>query len=115
MFLQIDKRHTPLPALHLFFPTLPIIWAQVAAKRFLRNSRWWPCKIKKECPAPQHHSNTCRLIPISTHLSFRWTIPLMGQCFCCALIGKHYTEVCNASLIDKVHAEIDKHSLEKLL
>ncbi len=34
MFLQVDKRHTPLSALHQFFPTLPIIWTQVAAKRF---------------------------------------------------------------------------------
>ncbi len=54
MFLQIDKRHTLLSVLHLFFPTLPIIWAQVAAERYLRNSRWWPFKIKKECPTPQH-------------------------------------------------------------
>jgi hypothetical protein len=54
MFLQIDKRQTPFSAIHLFFPTLPIIWAQVAAKGFLQNSRWWPFKIKKECPASQH-------------------------------------------------------------
>jgi hypothetical protein len=54
MFLQIGKRYTPVSALHLFFPTLLIIWAQVAAKRFSQNSRWWPFKIKKECPAPQH-------------------------------------------------------------
>jgi hypothetical protein len=79
MFLQIDKRHTPLSALHLFFPTLPIICAQEAAKRFLQNSIWRPFKIKKECPAPQHYSNTCRLIPILTHRSFRWTIPLRAH------------------------------------
>jgi hypothetical protein len=54
MFLQIDKRHTPFSTLHLFFPTLLIIWAQVAAKRLMQNSRWWPFKIKKDCPAPQH-------------------------------------------------------------
>jgi hypothetical protein len=54
MFLQMEKRHTPLSALHLFFPTLPISLAQMAAKSFLRNSRWWPFKIEKECPAPQH-------------------------------------------------------------
>jgi hypothetical protein len=48
MFLQIGKRYTSLSALHLFFPTLPIIWAQVAVKRYLQNSRWWPFKIKKK-------------------------------------------------------------------
>jgi hypothetical protein len=74
MFLQIDKRHSLVSALQLFFPTLPIIWAQVVAKHFLLNSRWWSFKIKKECSAPQHYSNTCRLIPIFDHLSFRWTI-----------------------------------------
>jgi hypothetical protein len=33
------KRYTPFSALHQFFPTLPIICAQVAAKRFKRNTR----------------------------------------------------------------------------
>ncbi len=40
MFLQIGKQYTPFSALHQFFPTLPIICAQVAAKRFMRNTRW---------------------------------------------------------------------------
>jgi hypothetical protein len=39
MFLQIGKRCTPFSALHQFFPTLSIIYAQVAAKRFMRNTR----------------------------------------------------------------------------
>jgi hypothetical protein len=39
MFLQIGKRYTPFSALQQFFPTLPIIYAQVAAKRFMRNTR----------------------------------------------------------------------------
>jgi hypothetical protein len=39
MFLQIGKCYTPFSALHQFFSTLPIICAQVAAKRFLRNTR----------------------------------------------------------------------------
>jgi hypothetical protein len=47
MFLQICKRYTPFSALHQFFPTLPIIFAQVAAKRFMRNTRWCPFKFKK--------------------------------------------------------------------
>jgi hypothetical protein len=55
MLLQIDKRHTPLSVLHLFFPTLPIIWAQVAAKRFYGG----PLKLKKNA----QHPNT-REIPI---------------------------------------------------
>jgi hypothetical protein len=47
MFLQIGKRYTPFSVLHQFFPTLPIICAQVAAKRFMQNTRWCPFKIKK--------------------------------------------------------------------
>jgi hypothetical protein len=39
MFLQIGKGYTSFLALHQFFPTLPIIWAQVAAKRFIQNTR----------------------------------------------------------------------------
>jgi hypothetical protein len=47
MFLQIGKCYTPFSALCQFFLTLPIICAQVAAKRFMRNTRWRPFKIKK--------------------------------------------------------------------
>jgi hypothetical protein len=39
MFLQIGKHYTPFLALHQFFPTLPIIFAQVVAKHFMRNTR----------------------------------------------------------------------------
>jgi hypothetical protein len=53
MFFQIGRRYTPFSALHHFFPTLPIIYAQVAAKHFWRNTLSWPFEIKKECPAPQ--------------------------------------------------------------
>jgi hypothetical protein len=34
MFLEIGKHYTPFSALHQFFPTLLIIWAQVSAKCF---------------------------------------------------------------------------------
>jgi hypothetical protein len=54
MFLQIGKRYIPFSALHQLFPTSPIIWAQVAAKRYLQNPRMLPFKIKKECPVPRH-------------------------------------------------------------
>jgi hypothetical protein len=47
MFLQIVKRYTPFSALHQFFPTLPIICSQVAAKRLMQNTRLCPFKIKK--------------------------------------------------------------------
>jgi hypothetical protein len=47
MFLQIGKRYTPFSALHQFFHTLPIICAQVAARRFMQNTRLCPFKIKK--------------------------------------------------------------------
>jgi hypothetical protein len=52
MFLQIDKRHTPFSALHLFFPTLLIIWAQVAAKRFLQIQDSSPLKLKQNAQHP---------------------------------------------------------------
>jgi hypothetical protein len=39
LFLQIGKRYTTFSALHLFFPTLPTICAQVAAKLYMRNTR----------------------------------------------------------------------------
>jgi hypothetical protein len=79
MFLQIDERHTPLTVLHLFFPTLPIIWAQVAAKRFWGIQYSGPLKLQKNVKRPNTIcTNTCRLIPISTHRSFRWTLPLRG-------------------------------------
>ncbi len=47
--------------------------------------KWWKnfcttqngaLKIKEECPAPQHQRKTFRLLTISIHLTFRWTIPL---------------------------------------
>ncbi len=52
MFLQIGKLYTPFSALHQFFPTLPIICAQVAAKHFMRNTRWCPLKLKIMSSAP---------------------------------------------------------------
>jgi hypothetical protein len=33
-------------------------------------------KTTKECPAPRSEAYTHRLTPVSTHLSFRWTLPL---------------------------------------
>ncbi len=33
-------------------------------------------KTTKECPAPQSEAPTLLLTPFSTHLSFRWTLPL---------------------------------------
>ncbi len=59
MFLQIDKRHTPLSALHLFF-TLPIIWAQMATESlFYEIQDGGPLKLKKNF---QRHNT--RAIPI---------------------------------------------------
>jgi hypothetical protein len=40
-----------ISVLHQFFPTLPIIWAQLASKHFLQNPRWFPFKIKKRMPS----------------------------------------------------------------
>jgi hypothetical protein len=52
MFLQIGRRYTPFSALHQFFPTLPIICAQVAAKRFLQNTRQCPFNIENNVQRP---------------------------------------------------------------
>jgi hypothetical protein len=52
MFLQIGKRYTPFSAVHKFFPTLPIIYAQVAAKLFMPNARWCPFKLKNNVLPP---------------------------------------------------------------
>ncbi len=52
MFLQIGKRYTPFSALHQFFPTLPIICAQVAANVL--------CKIQDSVPL-KFKSNVQRL------------------------------------------------------
>jgi hypothetical protein len=59
MFLQTDMRHTPFSALHLFFPTLPIICAQVAAKRFFAKFKMVALKKKKNAQHPN-----IRAIPI---------------------------------------------------
>ncbi len=79
-FLQIGKHYTPFSALHQFFPTLPIICAQVTAKRFMQNTRWCPFKIKNNVQRPNTEALTAWLTPLLTHLSFRWTIPL-NNCF----------------------------------
>jgi hypothetical protein len=46
-FLQIDRCCTPFSALHQFFPTLPIIWDQVEAKRFCKIQDGGPLNFKK--------------------------------------------------------------------
>ncbi len=52
MFLQIGKRYIPFSELHQFFPTLPIIWAQVAAKRFSEIQDDVPLKLKNYVQRP---------------------------------------------------------------
>jgi hypothetical protein len=47
VFLQTGKRYTPFSALHQFFPTLPIICAQVAEKRLCEIQDSVPLKLKK--------------------------------------------------------------------
>jgi hypothetical protein len=44
---QCAALHKQFAVLHQFFPTLPIIWALVAEKRFLKNPTWCLFKIKK--------------------------------------------------------------------
>ncbi len=50
IFLQIGKRYAPFLALQQFFPTLPIICAQVAAKCFMQNSV--PLQLKGNVQRP---------------------------------------------------------------
>jgi hypothetical protein len=90
MFLQIGKRYTPFSALHQFFPTLPLICAQVAAKCLIRNTRKCPFKIKKLCPAPQYWSITHRLIPLS------WNPPQFS-------LDNTFNTFCKRKFIKNVH------------
>jgi hypothetical protein len=65
-------------ALNKFPPTLPIIWAQVAEKHFLRNSGGCPFK-KKFFLIQRLNTNalaTTKLTQLSTRLTFRRTRPL---------------------------------------
>ncbi len=59
IFLQIDKRHTPLSALRLFFPTLQIIGIKWRQKVFYEIQDGGPLKFKKNV---QRHNT--RAIPI---------------------------------------------------
>jgi hypothetical protein len=54
IFLQTGKRYTPFSALQQFFPTLPVICAQVVTKRFMRKYKKVSLKKKKKIPAPQY-------------------------------------------------------------
>ncbi len=38
-----------------------------------------PFKFSKKYPAAKHYTDIYRLVLILTYLSFRWTVPLMGQ------------------------------------
>jgi hypothetical protein len=67
MFLRIGRRYMPFLAFHQFFPTLPIIWTQVAGKGFLQNPRWFSFKAKKRTPSAP---------TLEQDLSFRWTVHL---------------------------------------
>ncbi len=44
----------------------------------IAKARWNQNKTTKEFPAPQSKAPTLLLTPFSTHLSFRWTLPLRG-------------------------------------
>jgi hypothetical protein len=53
MFFPIGKRSTLFSVLHQFFPALPIIWAQVAAKYlFCANQEAIPLNIEKNVQRP---------------------------------------------------------------
>jgi hypothetical protein len=39
-----------------------------------------PLNLKK-CPSEQEETISCRLIPLLTHVSFRWTVPLSREKF----------------------------------
>jgi hypothetical protein len=61
--------------LHLFFPNLPLNWAVLTGNGNMTKQYEGELK-KKECPAPRSVAYTLVLTPLSTHLSFRWTLPL---------------------------------------
>jgi hypothetical protein len=80
VFLHIGKRYTPFLAFHQFFRILPIIWAQGAATHFVAKSKMAALENKNK--NVQHPTlEQYRYLStdtISTHLSFRWTIPKRG-------------------------------------
>ncbi len=60
-----------LVTLHLFFQNSPIILAVLNGNGNKVKTRWRPPKTTKKYPAPRCKAHTRRIIPLSTHLSFR--------------------------------------------
>jgi hypothetical protein len=75
MFLQIGRRYTPFSALRQLFPTLPIIWAQVAAKRFFKIRDGFPLNLKMNAQRPNTRARHVHCYQYRPTLSFRWIIP----------------------------------------
>jgi hypothetical protein len=68
-----------LIALRFFFQNSPINSAVLTGNGKMVKPRWNLNKTTKECTAPQSKA-TLLLTPFSTHLSFRWTLPLNNIC-----------------------------------
>ncbi len=48
-------------------------------KRFLKFKGRGPFKFSKKYPAAKHYTDIYRLVLLLTHLSFRWTVPLISS------------------------------------
>jgi hypothetical protein len=67
---------TSLAPLRLLIQNLPIIFTMLTGNGNMAKPRWNLNKTTKERPAPQSEAPTLLLTLFSTHLSFRWTLPL---------------------------------------
>ncbi len=76
MFLQTGKCNTPFYALHKFFPTLPIICAQVVENIFCKIQEAGPLKLEKNVQSSNTLAIPADSYKFQTRLSFRGKIPV---------------------------------------
>jgi hypothetical protein len=54
--------------------------SSVAETSFLQFQGLGPFKFSKKYSAAKHYTDINRLVLLLTHLSFRWTVPIIGDC-----------------------------------
>ncbi len=65
--------------LRLLYQNSPKNWVELTGNRNKLKTRWRLTLKIKHCPAPWSEAHTHRLTPVSTHLSFHWTLPLITE------------------------------------
>ncbi len=77
-----------VPLLRPFIQNPSINWAVLTGNGNIENKKLDEgdlCTSTKYHPAPRSETHTHQLITLSTHLSFRWTLPLTEITFFCIL------------------------------